>query len=160
MSIRSVAKAIILHNNKILFNICQREDGYVYYDLPGGGQNTYESLEETIKREVKEETGYSVQPIRFAALAEEIYTDEALRKRFPTYTHCMLHIFLAELCDEHKDAPTETDHGMQGSVWLSPEEIATLPVTRPPRLQKALPEILGSDVPLFLGTEYLRWMCG
>lgn len=160
MSIRSVSKAIILHKGKILFNVCQREDGYVYYDLPGGGQNTYESLEDALKREVMEETGYSVRVLRFAALAEEIYTDEALRKRFPTYTHCMLHIFLAELCSEHHDIPTETDHGMQGSVWVSLEDIAALPVTRPPRLQKALPEILSSPAPVFLGTEYLRWICG
>ena len=64
MGIRSTAKAIIVQNGKILLNKCVDEKNGDYYTLPGGGQNTFESLSETLVRECLEETGYSVSPIK------------------------------------------------------------------------------------------------
>ena len=58
MPVRSAAKAIILRDGKVLLNCCRTEAGEVYYDLPGGGQKAYEPMEETVVREVAEETGY------------------------------------------------------------------------------------------------------
>ena len=74
MAIRCASKAIIINNGAVLLNKCKNEEGHIYYDLPGGGQNVYESLEEALVREVKEETGYDVRVDKFVALAEEIYT--------------------------------------------------------------------------------------
>ena len=92
MAIRSAAKAIILHNNNVLINKCmQIGTNSVYYDLPGGGQHQFESLEEAVVREVLEETGYKVEIIRFAGIAEEIHTDEQIRKAYnddPFYWGC------------------------------------------------------------------------
>ena len=51
MGIRSTAKAIIVQNGKILLNKCVDEKNGDYYTLPGGGQNTFESLSETLVRE-------------------------------------------------------------------------------------------------------------
>ena len=67
MSIRSAAKAIIIKDNQILLNRCRHKDGSIYYDLPGGGQHPYESLEDAVRREVMEETGFEVSVRRFAA---------------------------------------------------------------------------------------------
>ena len=83
MSIRSAAKAIIIKDDQILLNRCRHKDGSIYYDLPGGGQHKYESLEAAVLREVKEESGFDVTIRRFAALAEEIYTNEKLRAQYP-----------------------------------------------------------------------------
>ena len=55
MSIRNSAKAIVLHEGKILVNRCSSRFGE-YYALPGGGQRTGEMLQETVKRELLEET--------------------------------------------------------------------------------------------------------
>ena len=69
MGIKNAAKALIINNGKILLNKCQNSlgdaweaipNGAVYYDLPGGGQNQYETLTEAVKRECLEETGYTV----------------------------------------------------------------------------------------------------
>jgi ADP-ribose pyrophosphatase YjhB (NUDIX family) len=46
MAIRNAAKAIILHNDKILVNRCITENNEVYFDLPGGGQNQFETMED------------------------------------------------------------------------------------------------------------------
>lgn len=52
MGIRNAARALIVENNKILVNKNQssmgdccpyRPNGMIYYDLPGGGQNQYET---------------------------------------------------------------------------------------------------------------------
>ena len=157
MAIRSGAKAIILRNGKILLNQCRHSDGRIYYDLPGGGQNQYESLEQAVVREVLEETGLIVRVKRFAALAEEIYTDDILRRDYPDYAHCVMHIFLAELTDEPRQLPTEQDYGMDKSVWIPVGEVKRLDEMRPPQLKDSLEMLLESNHPLWLGTAYLDW---
>lgn len=157
MSIRSAAKAIIIKDDQILLNRCRHKDGSIYYDLPGGGQHKYESLEAAVLREVKEESGFDVTIRRFAALAEEIYTNEKLRAQYPDYTHRILHIFLAEVTGTHQDAPTEKDYGMEESEWIPVDQIPLLSEIRPQGLQQALPQILTSEAPVYLGTEFLAW---
>lgn len=112
MSIRNSAKAVILHEGKILLNHCVTEEGAEYYDLPGGGQHQFESMEEAIVREVQEETGYTVQVRRFLALAEEIEQDQTLREQYPDYAHRIVHFFLAELTGECRTDRSEKDYQM------------------------------------------------
>ena len=59
MAIRCAAKALIVKDGRLLLNRCRRSDGGVYYDLPGGGQNLFESMEDAVIREVREEAGLS-----------------------------------------------------------------------------------------------------
>ena len=153
MAIRSAAKALIVFEGKMLLNRCVHADGSVYYDLPGGGQRQFESMEEAVVREVLEETGYSVRIIRFAALAEEIYTSKVLREAYPDYTHRVIHIFLAELTGEH-GKPTELDMGMEHSEWISVKDLGTIGELHPPALKEALADILVNEQAFWLGTEY------
>ena len=155
MAIRCASKAIIISNNCVLLNRCVRGDGSVYYNLPGGGQPQYETMEQAVIREVKEETGYDVRILRFAALAEEIDTDEKLRKSYPSYTHRIMHIFLAEIEGDRKELPSEKDFEMEKSEWIPVDEISELPEICPPSLRNKLAEILAADAPVYLGTEYL-----
>ena len=62
-------KQIIIDNGRMLINKNRNSlgdmcyglpNGAIYYDLPGGGQNQYETLEEAVKRECLEESGYTV----------------------------------------------------------------------------------------------------
>jgi 8-oxo-dGTP diphosphatase len=133
MSIRSVAKALIVHEEKILLNQCKGEKNGIYYSLPGGGQNQYETLEEAIIRECREETGYEVIPVRFAALFEEIYGDEELRINWPDYSHRIYHIFLCKLASEERANPTEMDLSQTASEWVELPSLAE---------KKILPEAL------------------
>jgi 8-oxo-dGTP diphosphatase len=55
--IRVNARGIVLNNEHILLN--EFGDGE-YYNIPGGGIEVGEVAEETVKREIKEETGLSV----------------------------------------------------------------------------------------------------
>ena len=157
MSIRCASKALIIHNGSILLNRCRHSDGRVYYGLPGGGQHLYETMEDAVVREVLEETGYRVSVSRFAALAEEIYTSATLRRQFPDYTHRILHIFLADLISDQQSLPSETDFGMEASVWIPLGKVASLPEICPQGLQFRLDEILRAAAPVYLGTQLLTW---
>lgn len=157
MAIRCASKAIIIENDAVLLNRCKRADGTVYYDLPGGGQKVYESLEQAVIREVKEETGYDVRVDRFVALAEEIYTNECLREKYPEYTHRILHIFKADIIDHKKDTPIETDFQMEASVWMPLGNIETIEETCPSCLKEIILNLGENDSPMYKGTEYRDW---
>ena len=152
--IRCAEKALIVRDGKILLNRCVHEDGRVYYDLPGGGQNPFETMEEAVVREVLEETGYTARVEGFAAISEEIYTNEELRTRFPNYAHRILHIFHVSLTDAPRLLPSETDFGMDKNEWIPIEQIPSLPETCPAILKEKLPELLNSPSPMYLGTEF------
>lgn len=153
MAIRCASKAIIIENGAILLNRCKGEDGDIYYDLPGGGQKQYESMEQTVIREVKEETGYEVSVEKFVALTEEINVSEEYRKLYPEYTHRVLHVFTAKLTGEKRALPTEKDFGMEESVWMALEELDDTVKTRPGCLKKIVHNIAEGHIPMYLGTE-------
>ena len=150
VAIRNAAKGIILHHKKVLVNRCVDGQGNVYFDLPGGGQNQFETIEEALLREVSEETGYTVCVERFAALAEEICDNEEIRKRYYDYSHRVLHIFLARLADENRIAIKEMDYQQQESLWVPLNEADTLRF-RPSQLSGKISELVYDMRPRYLG---------
>jgi ADP-ribose pyrophosphatase YjhB (NUDIX family) len=62
--IRPGAKAFIVHKNKILLIYEKLPDGEIICDFPGGGMEYGETIEETLKREVKEEVGLEVEIVK------------------------------------------------------------------------------------------------
>ncbi len=155
MAIRSAAKAIILHNNHVLVNKCiQSGTNDVYYDLPGGGQHQFENLEEAVVREVLEETGYQVEVVRFAGIAEEIHTDEEIRKAYSDYSHRIVHLFIARLTDTARVLPAETDFQQQESVWM-PFREADQVVFRPQQLTGKISMLIANEAPVNLGCTYV-----
>jgi ADP-ribose pyrophosphatase YjhB (NUDIX family) len=67
---RPRACAAVLKDGKILM-VCHQIPSRTYWTLPGGGVKDGEKLEDAVVREVKEETGLDVKPIRL--LFEEEY---------------------------------------------------------------------------------------
>lgn len=159
MSIRSTAKAIIVDEGKILLNRCSDRYNGEYFTLPGGGQNTYETLSDAVIRECLEETGYTVIPVRFAALCEEICDSGEFRERFPEYAHKMIHIFLCRLKDKKTMAPTETDDLQTGSEWVAMERLDKIRLL-PKAVGANILKIVNSDFPLFLGSEHIPFNHG
>ena len=155
MAIRCISKAVILLNDSVLLNKCKREEGKIYYSLPGGGQNIYETLEQAVVREVKEETGYDVCVNGFIALLEEIYTNNDIRAKFPTYTHRISHIFHASLISDKKEVPIEKDFEMEDSVWMPLSNMEQLREVCSPWLINLLRNLKNGNMPMYLGTEYI-----
>ena len=152
--IRNSSKALLLRGGEILLNCCADDLGEPYYDLPGGGQDAFESIEEALHREIMEETGYIAKIDRFAAIAEEIYDDPQLRGQYPDYCHRVMHIFVAHIEDETVHGTPVNDFQTSGSRWFSLEKADMLPVL-PVQLRGRIREILGKSAPVWLGTVHI-----
>lgn len=154
MAIRCTSKAIIVKNGCVLLNRCRHLNGGVYYDLPGGGQRTSETMEEALVREIREETGYEVCSVRFAGLAEEIYTDPLICRHHPEYAHRLLHIFIAQFKSEHRTSPTEKDLCMEECVWVPLETAEKLNIN-PEGIASNLRKILENNEVIYLGSRMI-----
>lgn len=154
MGIRSTAKAIILHEGKVLLNPCYDKNNGTYYSLPGGGQNSYETLQEAVVRECREETGYTVILLKFAALCEEICDNRDFRRERPEYAHKMYHIFLCGISGEAPGLPTERDDFQTGTEWVPLDRLPEIRLL-PKLVGDNIESILRSESPLFLGSEHI-----
>lgn len=150
MAIRSAAKAIVLHNDQILVNRYHNSEYGAFYDLPGGVQNQYESMEDAVVREVLEETGYHVCVKRFVALTEEIYDAPTIRQKYPNTSHRILHIFLTELTDETPQEATEPDSHQDACIWVPLDEVDTLEF-HPINLSGKIKALITDSAPQYLG---------
>jgi len=159
MGVRSTVKAIIINDGKVLLNRCKDVPNGEYDSLPGGGQEKYETLEEAIVRECREETGYTVAPIRFAALMEEICDDEAIRAEYPQYAHKMLHLFVCRLTFGERTKPTETDESQIACEWVAIEDIPARNLL-PKTVKAHFRELLNADTAVFLGSEHVPFNHG
>jgi len=155
MGIRSTAKALIVRDGKILLNSCFDSYNGIYYSLPGGGQNQYETMEQALIRECLEETGHKVRIERFAALCEEISMSEEYREMYPYYSHKIYHIFLCGIEQENAEEPTELDSEQTGSEWIGFQELSGIKLL-PTLLGKNIKSILGMDMPFYLGSERIE----
>lgn len=156
MSIRCAAKAVIICENKVLLNRCSHDNGDIYYDLPGGGQHKYEDMESAVRREVMEETGYMVENMRFAALAEDIFMEQKWRDIAPDYCHRIYHIFAASIAKNVKNEPTELDKGMENSAWVDINDVKDLPEVFPEKLPELVDNIVNGGAPVYLGTKFIE----
>jgi 8-oxo-dGTP diphosphatase len=159
MGVRSTIKAIILDQGRILVNQCRDEHNGTYYALPGGGQNRYETMHEALVRECLEETGHTVEPIRFAALYEEICDDPHIRENYPEYAHKLLHIFICRLVGTAVVPSVETDEAQIGTAWVALEDPA-LARLLPAPVGRSLQRLIDIDRPLDLGSDHIPFNHG
>ena len=152
--VRSTAKGILVENGKVLLNRCRDKYNGDYYSLPGGGQEKYEDIEDSLRREMLEETGYRVTGIRFAGLFEEICDDAEYRREYPQYSHKMYHFFVCRPESMLREAVTEMDDSQLSCDWVPVEELSSLNI-HPRVLGKNLRAMIEHETPLFLGTDHV-----
>ena len=155
MNVRSTVKAIVLHEGKVLLNRCRDANNGEYFSFPGGGQDQFETMAEAIHRECLEETGYSVEMVRFTALMEEICLDPFIREHYLQYAHKMLHIFLCKLTSTQRVEPTQTD---ESQIAIEGVPVDDVPQSRllPKELRATFAALIAEDSPQFLGSVYLE----
>ena len=152
MPIRNSAKAIVISEGRILLNRCTSRFGE-YFALPGGGQNPGETLLEAVKREVLEETGYSVTPLRLSGIYERI----AQRPGFgeDNLCHKLYFIFLCKLVNDRPQKPTEHDKFQIGLEWVNLKDIATSNMF-PHAIRDNIPALIGAGETIYIGSEKER----
>ena len=124
------------------------------FDLPGGSQELDEGLTETLKREVLEETGYTLSrylnPRIYDVLVQEEGKDLAVHHIMAFYD------IVLDLERSQKSLPHEVLDGSNDSanaIWLNLEEITADNAS--PLVLKAKSELLG--FPELELTSYKNW---
>jgi len=157
--VRSTVKLIVVNDGKVLLNRCRSEPIGEYYSLPGGGQEKYETLDQAVRRECLEETGYIVAPERFVALFEEINENPAFRAEYPQYAHKMLHIFVCRLASDDTVKPSEMDESQVACEWVEISDVANRNLL-PKVVKERFYELLNAERAVFLGSDHLMFNHG
>lgn len=136
-SIRIRVSALIHDRGEVLL-VRHAKDGHEYYLLPGGGVDPGERLDEALRREVREETGLSIEAGPLLALADTIA---------PRGERHILHIFFRASCRSRHPEPGQTcvDSRVVGHCWVSLEEWKGLPFL--PDVKDELVELLDGEAP-------------
>ena len=92
--VRYAARALIVRDGMILMTHEQKDDLYM---IPGGGLEKGETFEDCCAREVREETGFVVRPVREVTVINEFYEEY----RFVS------HYFLCEVTGQAETALTD-----------------------------------------------------
>ena len=149
MAIRNSAKAIVIDGGRILLNRCTSRFGE-YYALPGGGQNPGETLIEAVKRELLEETGYHVKPMRLSGIYERVADRPGADGE--SICHKLYFIFLCTLADPKPLRPTEHDRFQIGLEWVNIRDIRTSNLF-PHAIRDNINALIGSGETIYIGSE-------
>ncbi|MBU0476505.1 NUDIX domain-containing protein [Patescibacteria group bacterium] len=89
------------------------------YVVPGGHIELGETIEEAIKREIKEETNLDIFNIQFITLQEFIFGEDFHQKK---------HFLFLDYACETKDTDVVLNKEGSGYVWVTIEEALELPI--------------------------------
>ena len=112
-----VAVGIVLwHAGRVLLIRRGKPPRAGQWSLPGGGQETGETVQEAARREVMEEVGLALGPLYDVAVVDSITRDETGRVRW----HYTLVDFTAEALSDQAVAADDADDAR----WVDPADLA------------------------------------
>ncbi len=89
------------------------------YVVPGGHVELGESLEDALRREIKEETGLEIYDIQFLCVQEFVYGDEFWEPR---------HFLFFDHVSRTTSTQVQLNDEAQDYVWVSPKQALALPL--------------------------------
>ena len=141
--IRNSAKALIIKDGKMAA-IKIRDAGEEWYIMPGGGQESEETLREAVCREVLEELGIAVECRDLLFVVEGVHGEGFHRVDL---------VFYCEFNDDIPDAVPHSDTNQVGIEWLDISELNLKPLY-PSRLRRQIMNFYeGKPYRVYLGNE-------
>lgn len=120
LPIRISAKAVIVKDGAVLLNKIQGGE-YDCYNWPGGGQEWGETIEESLHREVWEETGSEIDIQSLFCIVEYLPKLESAQKGWP---QTVIFIFLCNLKDgSQPKLPDPPDKHQVALEWVRIDEL-------------------------------------
>lgn len=118
MHIRNSAKAIIIHDEKVLLTKNQDNDGY-FYIFPGGGQEHGETIQQALIRECMEEVGQQVEIGELLHIREYIGKNHEYSS-FDFDVHQVEYYFTSKIVNETNSnkKPSNPDRHQVGVEWI------------------------------------------
>ena len=113
--------AAILRGGKVLIVRRARKPALGVYTLPGGVVEAGETLEDAIRREVREETALEIEPVTLAGHREVIIRDAQDR----TERHFVIMCFASRWLSGEPHLNDELDEAR----WIDPAELSGLKTT-------------------------------
>ena len=113
--------AAIMRAGQVLLVRRARPPAAGLFSLPGGVVELGETLEEALVREVREETGLTIEPVGIAGFRETIVRDGDARIE--------RHFVILPFAARWRAGEVELNEELSEARWLEPAEIAGLPTT-------------------------------
>ena len=113
--------ALLFRRNRIL--LIERGGSPLkgYWSLPGGIVETGETLADAVRREVREETGLEVRPLRIAEIFERIMPDARGRVEY--------HYVLVDYVCKVVGGALQPADDCAKAAWVTERELASYPLT-------------------------------
>lgn len=146
---RNSCKAVVVSEGRVLLTV-NRDHLGDFYLLPGGGQKFGETLTQAMVREVREETGWLVEPGGLVLVRDYLGVNHQFA-RWESDVHQTEMVFMAKPL-EMVDSQPEHDAWQTGVEWVPAERIASLRIY-PDALRSILPRLIRCDYdgPIYLG---------
>jgi len=143
MKIRHVSGALITRKGDkgetLLLVIKRAKDDHwpLHWELPRGGCDDGEPSISCLKREVKEETGLDIKPIKFLGIIEYISKEKQMKSVCKIY-HCVL-------ADENQSVVLSDEHS--GYKWITSSAQAELLL--PPDMSRIVSKAINKDIRIY-----------
>jgi len=113
--------AAILRGGKVLIVRRARKPALGVYTLPGGVVEAGETLEDAVKREVREETALEIEPVTLAGHREVIIRDAQGRAE--------RHFVIMSFASRWLSGETQLNDELDEARWIDPGDLAGLKTT-------------------------------
>ena len=114
--------AIVFHNRRVLLIKRNQAPNAGQWAIPGGRINYGESLQQAAEREILEETGIIIRA------GEPVFAFDVIQQ--DANQQCQLHYVVIDLAADYISGEPLAGDDAAEARWLSPEELADLPVNQ------------------------------